>query len=77
MIYQVKTLADKCLSNELIKDTLGVKSVFQIKKIKNYIYQYSYKELANLISSLALVDLNIKSGKLDSNMAIDMLLINM
>ena len=77
LIYQVKTLADKGLSNELIKDTLGVKSVFQIKKIKNYIYQYSYKELANLISSLALVDLNIKSGKLDSNMAIDMLLINM
>lgn len=76
LIYQVKTLADKGLSNELIKDTLGVKSVFQIKKIKNYIYQYSYKELANLISSLALVDLNIKSGKLDSNMAIDMLLIN-
>lgn len=77
LIYQVKTLADKGLSNELIKDTLGVKSVFQIKKIKNYIYQYSYKELANLISSLALVDLNIKSGKLDANMAIDMLLINM
>lgn len=77
LIYQVKTLADKGLSNELIKDTLGVKSVFQIKKIKNYIYQYSYKELANLISNLALVDLNIKSGKLDANMAIDMLLINM
>ena len=76
LIYQVKTLADKGLSNDLIKETLGVKSVFQIKKIKNYIYQYSYLELSNLISSLALVDLNIKSGKLDSNMAIDMLLIN-
>lgn len=77
LIYQIKILNEKGLSNEQIRETLGVKSIFQIKKIKEYTYKYTYKELANLISSLAKIDLNIKSGKLNSNMAIDMLLINM
>ena len=77
LIYQIKILNEKGLSNEQIRETLGAKSIFQIKKIKEYTYKYTYKELANLISSLAKIDLNIKSGKLNSNMAIDMLLINM
>lgn len=77
LIYQVKLLVEENLSNEQIASRLELKSSYQVKKMKEYSYNYTYKELANLIDNIANLDLKIKSGKVDSNLAIEIFVINL
>ena len=77
LTYQIKLLSDENLSNNEIQDKLKLKSLYQVKKIKEYIYNYTYNEIYDFIHKLADVDYNIKSGRIDSSSAIDMLIINL
>lgn len=77
LTYQIKLLSDENLSNNEIQDKLKLKSLYQVKKIKEYIYNYTYNEIYDFIHKLADVDYNIKSGRIDSSSAIEMLIINL
>lgn len=77
LTYQIKLLSDDNLSNQDIINKLKLKSLYQIKKIKEYIYQYSYSEIFNFIHQLSDIDYKIKSGKIDSNLAVEMLILNL
>lgn len=77
LIYQVKVLAGRNLYNDQIANELNLKSSYQVKKMREYGYDYTYQELSNLVHSIADLDFKIKSGKLDANHAIEMLVINL
>lgn len=77
LTYQIKLLVDKNLNNQDIADRLNLKSIYQVKKIKEYIYNYTYNEIYDFIHKLSDIDYKVKSGKMDSNVAIDMLIINL
>ncbi len=77
LTYQIKLLADDNLNNQDIAARLNLKSIYQVKKIKEYIYNYTYNEIYNFIHKLADIDYKVKSGKMDSLIAIDMLIINL
>lgn len=77
LTYQIKLLVDKNLNNQDIADRLNLKSIYQVKKIKEYIYNYTYNEIYNFIHKLSDIDYKVKSGKMDSTVAIDMLIINL
>ena len=77
LIHQVKLLAETNMSNQEIASSLNLKSPYQVKKAKESIYNYTYDEIYDFVNKLANIDLNIKSGRLDKNMAIDMLIINL
>lgn len=77
LTYQIKLLADENLNNQDIADRLNLKSIYQVKKIKEYIYNYTYNEIYSFIHKLADIDYKVKSGKMDSTIAIDMLIINL
>lgn len=77
LTHQIKILSEDNLTNQDIADKLNLKSTYQVKKIKEYIYKYTYDEIYDFVHKIAKVDLDIKSGKMDSNLAIDMLIINL
>lgn len=77
LTYQIKLLSDENLKNNEIQDRLKLKSIYQVKKIKEYIYNYTYNEIYDFIHKLADIDYNIKCGRIDSNSAIEMLIINL
>lgn len=77
LINQIKLLKEDNLSNQEIADTLKLKSVYQVKKLSEYIYKYTYKEIASFTHLLANTDLGIKSGRIDVNNAVELLIINL
>lgn len=77
LTHQIKILDEENLSNQDITDKLNLKSVYQVKKIKEYIHKYTYDDIYDFVHKISNIDLAIKSGKLDSNIAIDMLIINL
>ncbi len=77
LIYQIKILAEKKLSNDEIAKELEINSSYQVKKMKEYIYDYTYLEISNFIEKLAYLDYNVKSGKIMPDLAIEMLIINL
>lgn len=76
-IYQVKLLIDKKWKINQIIETLSLKSSYQVNKMSEYGYYYSYQELSELIHSVAELDYDIKSGRLDSKLALDLFILNL
>ena len=77
LIWGIKILSEKGINNDDIAKTLGVKSVYQIKKLKEYIYDYSYEDICSFIKTIADLDYKIKSGRIDKEKAIEILIINL
>ena len=77
LIWGIKILSEKGINNDDIAKTLGVKSVYQIKKLKEYIYDYSYEDICSFIKTIADLDYKIKSGRVDKEKAIEILIINL
>lgn len=77
LISQIKVLKEDNLSNAEIQQKLNLKSIYQVKKLGEYIYQYSYKEIGIFFQKLSDIDVKIKSGKMDSNDAIELLIISL
>lgn len=77
LIWGIKILSEKGINNDDMAKTLGVKSVYQIKKLKEYIYDYSYEDICSFIKTIADLDYKIKSGRVDKEKAIEILIINL
>lgn len=77
LIYQVKILSEQKLNHQQITETLLLKSTYQVKKMSEYSFYYTDKELRDLIHSVANLDFDIKSGKVDSLVALDLFILNL
>lgn len=77
LISQIKVLKEDKLSNEEIQKELNVKSLYQIKKLSEYIYTYSLSDIKEFFNKLSDLDYKIKSGRIDSGDAIELLIIDL
>ncbi len=76
IIYQVKSLEAKRMSDKEIAETLGEKSDYRIKKTREITRYYSERELLKLMIDLADIDLKCKSSDVDPNYLIEVFLLN-
>jgi len=75
IIYQVKVLANKNLSNIEIAETLNEKP-YRIQKTKELINYYTEEELLKLMQKLADIDLNMKTTDINSKFLLEIFIIN-
>lgn len=75
LIYQVKVLQNK--SDNDIASILSLKNPKQVTAIRYKIRNFSSKELLNNLYQLALIDEQIKTSKILSNIAIPMFIANL
>ncbi len=75
LLYQIKELEKQGLRKDEIAKYLEIHP-FRVQKTMEVTRFYSKKEIASFLFSLAQVDYRIKSGKIDSNMAIELLILN-
>ncbi len=76
IIYQVKLLQKKHLSNDEMARILKEKSSYRIAKTKEFIYSYQEEELLQMMIQLADVDLKIKSSDVEANFLIELFILN-
>ena len=76
IIYQVKALEEKGMSNTEIAKTLD-KKPFYIQKTSELTRYYTLKELLELIIKLESIDLQIKTSDVDPNSLIELFILNM
>lgn len=76
IIYQVKILSDKGLSNSDIAKMLNEKE-FRVKKTRELIGYYSENDCLNIINKLSDIDLKIKTTDTDSNREIELFIMNL
>lgn len=77
LVSQIKVLKEKNLNDIEIQQNLKLKSSYQVKKLSEYIYNYSYSDIKSFFNKLFDLDYSIKTGKIDSSNAIEMLIINL
>ena len=76
IIYQVKLLQKKHLSNDEMARILKEKSSYRIAKTKEFIYSYQEEELLQMMIQLADVDLKIKSSDVEASFLIELFILN-
>lgn len=77
LIAQIKVLKEQNLNNIEIQKQLNLKSSYQVKKLSGYIYNYSYELIDKIFKKLSEIDYSIKTGRINSDDAIDYLIINL
>lgn len=77
IIYQVKILEKRNLSDKEIASTLEEKSDYRIKKTRELTILYSEKELLELMQKLSKMDLKIKTTDIDSKILLEQFIINL
>jgi DNA polymerase-3 subunit delta len=77
IIYQVKLLEKKRLSDREIAAILEEKSDYRIKKTRELTRLYSEEELLQLMQKLSDIDLKIKTSEVDGNSLIELFIINL
>lgn len=77
LVSQIKVLKEKNLNVIQIQQNLNLKSSYQVKKLSEYIYSYSYNDIKTFFNRLFDLDYSIKTGKVDSSNAIELLIINL
>ena len=77
LVSQIKVLKEKNLNVNQIQQNLNLKSSYQVKKLSEYIYSYSYNDIKTFFNRLFDLDYSIKTGKVDSSNAIELLIINL
>lgn len=77
LVSQIKVLKEKNLNVSQIQQNLNLKSSYQVKKLSEYIYSYSYNDIKTFFNKLFDLDYSIKTGKVDSSNAIELLIINL
>lgn len=75
LLYQVKLLNNKNISYNDIGKILDVHP-FRVKKTLELTKYYTIKEISKIIKNLALNDYKVKSGQLENDMLIDILILN-
>jgi len=73
LMYEAKELADEGLSQEQIAKKLKVNS-YRVKKAMAVSDKMSYKKLRSTLSQLYETDRNIKTGMMEQNLALEMLI---
>jgi len=76
IIYQVKLLEKRRLSDKEMANILGEKSDYRIKKTRELTRYYSEEELLQLMQKLADIDLKIKTNDVDGNSLIELFILN-
>ena len=76
IIYQVKLLAKKRLSDKEIGEMLGEKD-FRIKKTRELISYYTEEDCLNLMKKLSDMDLKIKTTDVNSKQELELFIINL
>ncbi len=76
IIYQVKLLENKRMSDKEIADQLGEKSDYRIRKTRELTKYYSEEELLKLMQQLADMDYKMKTEDVDGNHLIEMFILN-
>ncbi len=69
LIYQIKNLAYTKTDNEM-KEILGISNPKRISVLRSKGYNYTNKELGNILSYLADLDYKIKNGLMDKETAV-------
>ena len=77
LVSQIKVLKEKNLNVSQIQQNLNLKSSYQVKKLSEYIYSYSYNDIKTFFNRLFNLDYSIKTGKVDSSNAIELLILNL
>ena len=77
IIYQVKILENRNLSNKEIAELLGEKSDYRIKKTKELTRYYQEKDLLKLMIELSDIDLKLKTTDTDPILQIQTFIINL
>ena len=77
IIYQVKILEDRHMSDREIASMLGEKSDYRITKTRELTKYYSEKELLELFQKLSDIDYQIKTTDVDANSLIELFIINL
>ncbi len=76
LMYQAKSLILKGYSEDLIAKKLN-QHPYSVKLALSKSRNYSEDKLINLISDLSDIDLNIKTGKIDKVLALDLFILNL
>lgn len=76
IIYQVKLLERRNLSDREIANMLGERSDYRITKTRELTRYYSESELLDLMQKLSDIDLKIKTNDIDGNSLIELFIIN-
>jgi len=76
IVYQVKLLEKRNLSDKEIANMLGEKSDYRIKKTRELTRCYEDEELLKLMQELAEMDLRIKTSDVDGNSLLEMFILN-
>ena len=76
IIYQVKVLTKQNMTPLEISRQLQEKSDYRVKKTKELIYLYTEEELLKLMTTLADMDLQIKTTDIDPNSLIELFILN-
>lgn len=77
IIYQVKILEKRNLSDKEIASTLEEKSDYRIKKTRELTNLYTEKELLEIMQKLSNMDLKIKTTDIDSKILLEQFIINL
>lgn len=76
IMLQVKSMLDDGKREYVIMNEIGLQD-WQFDKYLKKIFPYKIKELENILIKLANIDLNIKSGKIDKYIALELFIIDM
>lgn len=76
IIYQVKLLEIKHLSNKKIAETLGENSEYRIAKTKELTNLYTEEELLEYMQKLSQIDYQMKTEDVDGNHLIEMFILS-
>ncbi len=77
ILYQVKVLSKKRLSDKEMADMLGEKSSYRITKTKELTGYYTEEQLLDIMKKLSDIDFHIKTDGVDSKFLIELLIINL
>lgn len=72
-MYEAKELKDDGMTSEQIAKTLKVNS-YRVKKAMSAADKLSYKKLRSILSQLYEIDRNIKTGVMEQNLALELLI---
>lgn len=75
LLYQVKVLLKKNISNKEIADTLEVHP-FRVKKALELTRLYTLKELRTIIKNISNIDYEMKSGQVEKDLVLDLFILN-
>lgn len=75
LLLQVKMLYNKGKSNQEIADILEIRNIYRVKYLVSDSYYYTEEMLIKYISKLADMDRDIKLGKIDGNIFLQLFII--